>query len=327
MAANTSIGEIVATTLRNRQAQIADNISANNALLARLKSRGNMNTVSGGRTILQPIIYSEQSNFKFYSGYEVLDTTPSEVIDAAEYNWKQAAANVVYSGLETRIQNAGKEQVIDLLDARMQAAEITLANQISIGVYSNGTGSSGKTIDGLQAAIPADNSTGTYGGISRVSNTFWRNQKTSSTAYSVSADALETGMRTLWIDCTQNGQTPDLIVADAVSFKLYWSRLASIQRITESTNAVGGFQSLKFVNADLVYDGDSMTSNAQGAAISVARMYFLNTNYLFFRSHPSANFTPLSERNPVNQDAGIVPIIWAGNMTCSQARVQGVLTA
>jgi hypothetical protein len=327
MAANTSIGEIVATTLRNRQAQIADNISQNNALLSRLRTRGNMNTVSGGRTILQPLIYAENSNFKFYSGYEVLDTTPTEVIDAAEYNWKQAAANVVYSGLETRIQNAGKEQVIDLLDARMQAAETTLANQISVAIYSNGTGSSGKTIDGLQAAIPVDNSSGTYGGISRVSNTFWRNQRTSAAAISASADTLETNMRSMWISCTQGGETPDLIIAESVAFSNYWSRLASIQRITESTNAVGGFQSLKFVNADVVYDGDSMASNAQGSAISVARMYFLNTKYLFFRAHPEANFTPLSERNPVNQDAGIVPIIWAGNMTCSQARVQGVLTA
>lgn len=322
MPANSSIGEIVATTLRNRQSQIADNVSYNNALLARLKSKGNVTSVGGGRSILQPLIYTENANFKFYSGYETLDTTPAESVDAAEYNWKQAAVNVVYSGLETRIQNASKEQVIDLLDARMMQAEKTLANQISLAIYGDGTAVGGKTITGLQAAVADTPTSGVYGGIDRASFTFWRNQTSGAVAaFSVSADVVESEMRDMWVETTRGGESVDLIVASQVPFNLYWSRLRDIQRITSSDTAVGGFQSLKFVNADIVLDYDSMV----GAGITGAKMYFLNTDYLFFRSHPSANFAPLDERTPVNQDAGVVPIIWAGNMTCSQARVQGVI--
>lgn len=319
MPANTSIGDIVATTLRNRQSQIADNVSQNNALLSRLRARGNVNNVSGGRTILQPIIYAENGSFQFYSGYEALDTTPTEVIDAAEFQWKQANVNVIYSGLETRIQNAGREQVIDLLDARIQAAEITMANKISVAIYGDGTASGGKSITGLQAAVAT---TGTYGGIDRGTYTFWRAQdSTAVNSISTSTDALKREMRDLWIECTRGNETPDLIIAEQKAFTNYWESLTDIQRITSANEGVGGFQSLKFVNADVVYDGDSMSA----AGITTARMYFLNTRYLFFRSHPEANFTALDERNPVNQDAGVVPMIWAGNLTCSQARVQGVL--
>lgn len=319
MGANASIGDIVATTLRNRQSQIADNVSQNNALLSRLKARGNVNNVAGGRTILQPLIFAENGSFQFYSGYEALDTTPTEVIDAAEFNWKQANVNVIYSGLETRIQNAGKEQVIDLLDARIQAAEITMANKISVSIYGDGSTFGGKSITGLGALMT---STGTYGGINKATYTFWKPQDSGAVnGISTSTDTLKREMRDLWIECTRGNETPDLIIAEALSFQRFWESLSDIQRITTAGQGVAGFQSLKFVNADVVYDGDSIAA----AGVTTSRMYFLNTKYLFFRSHPEANFTALDERNPVNQDAGVVPMIWAGNLTCSQARVQGIL--
>ena len=56
------------------------------------------------------------------------------------------------SGLEL-IQNAGREQMIDLLAGRVQVAEARLRNAISAGLYGDGTGNGGKDITGLQAAI------------------------------------------------------------------------------------------------------------------------------------------------------------------------------
>ena len=64
--------------------------------------------------------------------------------------------------------------MIDLMDARLTVAESTLANLISGGLYSDGTGAGGKEIDGLDAAVPVDPTTGTYGGIDRATWTFWR---------------------------------------------------------------------------------------------------------------------------------------------------------
>ena len=48
-------GEIVTTTLRSRTGKAADNVTKNTALLMRLRKKGNVKPVTGGRTIMQEI--------------------------------------------------------------------------------------------------------------------------------------------------------------------------------------------------------------------------------------------------------------------------------
>jgi hypothetical protein len=54
-------------------------------------------------------------------------------------------------------------------------------------------------------------------------------------------------------------------------------------------------------------------------------MFFLNTKYLFFRPHRDCNMVPLGPKTrvPVNQDAEIQIVGFAGNITCSGAQFQG----
>lgn len=59
-----NIDEITTTTLRSRSKKLADNVSNNTALLMRLKEKGKVKPVSGGRTILQEIAYAENGTFK-----------------------------------------------------------------------------------------------------------------------------------------------------------------------------------------------------------------------------------------------------------------------
>src|SRR6185312_8588819 len=102
--------------------------------------------------------------FKRYSGYEALNISPSDVFTGAEFNYAQAACAVSMSGLEM-LQNTGEEQVIDLLAGRIKNAERTMANNISLDCYSDGTADGGRQIGGLQLLVPAVN-TNTVGGIS-----------------------------------------------------------------------------------------------------------------------------------------------------------------
>jgi hypothetical protein len=312
---NTSYSEIVTTTLRHRSGELADNVSNSNALLSRLAMKGNVRTVSGGRVIAEELAYAENATFKYYSGYEVLDISPSDVFSAAEFPWKQAAVVVSASGLEVDIQNAGKEAVIDLLEKRIQNAFKTMRNQISSGIYSDGTGSGSKQITGLQALVADDPTTGTVGGIDRSVWSFWQNQYLTNST--MTAAVIQGYMQTLWVQCIRGADKPDLITADAYCYGYYWDALQAIQRITATDVGQQGWNSLKFLNADVIYDGDS-GHPAYG-------MYFLNTDYLYFRPHVNRNFVPLERRESVNQDAFVVPIVFAGNLTMSNASLQGVL--
>ena len=321
--ASPNLTEIVTTTLRRRSKQLADNISQHNALLSRMRSKGNAGSlVPGGRTIVEELEYAENATFQYYSGYEVLNVSPSDVFTAAEFNWKQAAVNVTASGLETRIQNAGPEQIIDLLQSRIKNAEKTMANNISEGVYSDGTGTGGKQIGGLQSIV-ADSGAGTVGGIDSSTYTFWQNQTSGDVAsIDTSAALLDAEMKNMWLETCRGNDKVDLIVSDQTLYKVFWDNLSDIQRITGADEGVQGFNSLKFVTADVVMDGGPAIHNS---GIPDTHMYFLNTDYLKFKVHSDTNFVPFEQKNPVNQDALVVPILFAGNLTCSNRSLQGIV--
>jgi predicted aminopeptidase len=103
--AQPNLSEIVTTTLRNRTGALQDNVSRNNALLARLNKKGRIRTFSGGRTIVQELDYANNQTFQYYSGYQTLNIAPSAVFTAAEFPIRQAALAISISGLE-EIQNS-----------------------------------------------------------------------------------------------------------------------------------------------------------------------------------------------------------------------------
>ena len=311
-----NIGDIAATTLRNRTKYAADNVSNNNALLRRLNQRGNIKTFGGGRTILHELDFAENTTYKRYSGYEILDVSQSRVHDAAEFAIKQAAVAVTISGLE-ELQNAGEAQVIDLLAGRIQNGERTFANNMSIDVYSDGTADGGKQVGGLQLLVADNPNTGTVGGIDRANFSFWRNQVQSGVT---GATDIQTNMNLLYLKCARGPDVPDLIVADNTFYRYYWESLQAIQRIQQTNEGQAGFMTLKFMNADVMYDGGI------GGAAPSNHMYFLNTDYIFYRPHAQRNMVPLNpDRYATNQDAMVKLIGWAGNMTLGAGRQQGVL--
>jgi hypothetical protein len=92
--ANTSVTDIIATTIQSRTKQIADNVTKNNALLARLNERGNVKPFGGGNVILQELSFAENGNAGFYSGYDLLPVATADVISASEFNIKQHLPNL-----------------------------------------------------------------------------------------------------------------------------------------------------------------------------------------------------------------------------------------
>lgn len=312
------LSEIVTTTIQSRSGKLADNVSKNNAILRRLGKKGNIKPISGGDVILQELDYAENSTYTRYSGYETLNVAPSQVFTAASYNYKQAAVAITISGLE-ELQNAGEERIIDLLESRIRNAERTIANNISGDMYSDGTASGSKQIGGLQLLVSDSPSTPTVGGIPSGTWTFWRNQQAA--AGTIANGSIVGVMNTIYSNLVRGNDTPDLLIADNNYYNRYLSALQIIQRVTSDEMAQAGFVSLKYMNSDLVLDG------GYGGNCPTDHMYFLNTNYLFFRPHSKRNMVPIGDdRFSINQDAMVKLIGFAGNMTTSNRFLQGVLT-
>lgn len=317
--ANPNYSDIIATTIQSRTKKIADNVTKNNALLTWLDKRGNTKTFSGGNVILQELSFAENANAGWYSGYDLLPVAAQDVISAAEYPIKQAAVPVVISGLEM-LQNAGKEQMIDLMDGRLAVSESTMANLVSGGLYSDGTGFGGKQLTGLNASVPVT-PTNTYGGIDRNTWTFWRNYTNDLTAAQLTPALIQGFMNTAWANLVRGMDRPDLILVDSLVWQTYMASLQAQQRFTSPEKAKLGFPSIAFMDGDVVLDGGI------GGFCPAGTMFFLNTKYIFYRPHSARNMVPLSpnKRYAINQDAEVQILAFAGNMTASGSQFQGRL--
>jgi hypothetical protein len=248
----TSVTDIVATTLQGYSGELADNVLNHNALLYKLDQKGNK-VPATGRTIVQELEYQSNATVQWYSGSEPLDTSPTDTFTYAEYAYKQLAGNVVINGLE-QIQNSGKEAVHNLLKSRIKNLEKSLKNTLSTSLYSTGT--TAKEIGGLR-----------------------------------------------------------LLVSDDYLF--YLESLTANQRFVDEKMAAAGWMNVMFMGSPVFFDDQAPS----------AKMYALNTDYLYLRPAKGREFVPLGEKSSVNQDAIVMPVVWAGNLTCSNRSLQGVICA
>lgn len=338
--ADPNLSEIVATTLRNRSGKATDNMSRNNALLARLTSRGNVKKFSGGRTIVEELEYANNQTYTRYSGYQPVNISPSTIFSAAEFPIRQVAVAISISGLE-ELQNAGKERTIELLGGRVMNGEKTMQNGLAYDAYSDGslTGQ----INGLASLVSTSPSSGVVGGIDRASFQFWRNISYSAATdggAAVSAANVFNYLMALWVQLCRGADKPDLIPCDNTVWTAYAVYMQGMARITNENSdlAKAGFSSLKFMTADVVLDGgfqgttdDGNTFGSAGAGAvggaPASTAFMLNTNHIRLRPHAERNMVPLRpDRFSLNQDAMVRLLGWAGNMTLSNGFLQGVLT-
>lgn len=318
----TVFSELVSTTYRKHYKDVADNVSKNNALFKRLTTKGRLRLEDGGLSIVTPLEYQANSTYTRYSGFDTLNIQAVDVLTAAEYPWRQAAENVAISGLEMRT-NSGETRIVNFVKAKIRNAMNSFRNNLSTDIYSDGTASN--QINGLQALI-SNAGTGTVGGINSSTYSFWASLVQSAAAplqgggaITPSATTIESLMLPLWIRLTRGSNMPDLIVADPNYFTFYEQSQTSLKRYAPDDNGQGGMISMKYKSADVFFDSSGV--------IPSNSMYMIDTDYLEMVVHQDANMTMMDELRSVNQDAVVTPILWMGNLVCSNRSLQGIVKA
>jgi hypothetical protein len=262
-------------------------------------------------------MYGKNDTARSYSGWDQLLVTPQEGIDAAEYNWKLTSVAIAISGEELRKNAGSKTRIINLLDARVKQAEMSVREEIGTQIQSDGTGNGSKDITGLKAMVAAS---GTYGGINSSTYTWWQ-----STVDATAATTLAI-WRTQFNSASIDGQdTPDLIATTQTIYELYEGKLTynanyvSFQTRGEGEKLLGdaGFQALGFKGKPVVWD----------ALIPSGYIYFLNLNHMKLVVHRDANFAVTDKLQPVNQDGFVRHILFMGNLTCDRRKSFSVCTS
>lgn len=321
---NSTFTEMVTSTFRYTGGEIADNVSKNHILFDRLNKKGQIKEIDGGYEIQVNLDYAENGTFQYYSGYELLNVQASEVLSAANAQWKQAAIHVTASGREIRANMGNRTKIFDLVKARNKNAMRTFANQLGADTYSDGTGSSGKQVTGLQALI-SDAGTGTVQGIDSSTYTFWKNIVQSAaaplgggSAITPSKTTIRSLMNPLYLNVTRGSEQPDLIASDPIYYSYYEESLQDNQRYMDADLAAAGFYTLKYKRADVF---------CELTACPASHMYFIDTDYLDLIVHRDANMTEMDEKLPLQQDAVVVPFLWMGNLVVRNRKLQGVMKA
>jgi len=316
LTSTEKLQEAFSLALEDRSSGYADLVSNANAILYIMKKNGQWKPFSGP-TIRERLLYSESGTYTRYSGYQYLNPQPAELFNDAEFTAKLAAVSVTLSG-EDILKNSGKNQLKDIMEEHITAAEQELLDRFVEDLHSDGTSSN--QIDGLQKAIPTTVNAGIYGGISRVDNAIWRT--TSYDAHSafvgitqVSDTTVKSIFDQIMIARSRGTKGPNIIVASAEHYTAYTKALTTIQRINDE-NELGkmGFTNLKYYGAgksvDVVLEGGI------GSAMPANVSYFIDTSAMRFRYHPERNFTKFGGKQmPVNQDAIVQHLGFYGNLT------------
>ncbi len=315
---NPNISQLLTTTLNNYKKEISNNVINNHPLLSKLRDKGNIIKESGGVAFRENISYASNGTVQSQGEYDTYNTTPQDVLSAADFSQKIITGTLTMSNLEYK-QNAGKERIVSLLEGKKKVLEDSLKNYMGTQIYGDGTGSGGKDIGGLRLLVADDPTTGTVGGINRANYSIWRNKVYDFSDESVvaSASTILAALNKLYIRCqAQAGELPDLIPADEIYFGYYEASQQSIQRITEMKVGGAGYATLKYKMADVFYDPECPASH----------LYMLNSNHLFLK-HLGDFFETGETTRPVNQGVYVTPMTFIGNMTVDNSRVHGVMHA
>ena len=309
--AEPTVPQLVATTINDYHDEFADNVSNSNALTALLRQGDRVNMVDGGKAISCPLAYAEET-FAWYSGTDMLSRALKETISEADYSPANAVASVTLSGPDLA-KNRGRAAILNLLQGKIENANSTMKNNITKAVYGDGTVA--KSFAGLKAFV-TDDGLGTVGGINATTWSFWQNQFQSiARATGLQYPALKAGLNALWMKLVRGTEHPDLVVADAEIYSTYESGLQENQRYADAKLGALGFETLKYKQAAIVFDG---------AATGLVGGYMLNTKYMKFEIYRGRNFEALDlpDQSP-DMDAVTRHIAFMGAITLSNRAMQG----
>jgi hypothetical protein len=316
LTSTEKLQEAFSLALEERSAGYADLVANANAILYVMKKRGQFKPFSGP-TIRERLLYNETGSYTRYSGFGYLNPTPVELFNDAEFTPKLAAVSVTLSG-EDILKNSGANQLLDIVEEHMSAAEQELQDRFVEDLHS--AGALTNQIGGLQLVMPTTVNSGTYGGISRADNAIWRTSSyDADTAFAGITQVTSTTVKTIFdnimAERSRGNKGPNLICCSQQHYIAYTAATTAIQRINDE-NELGklGFSTLKYYgngrSVDVVLEGGI------GSSMPDDVTYFIDTASLRFRYHPDRNFVKFGGKaQPVNQDAMVQHIGFFGELT------------
>lgn len=325
-----AVGKIV-TSITNDKIlpKVVDQVLSGNVLLMRLL-RDKSKNWSGGYQLNVPVNMTAYTALGSFSGFDTLATAQQSTRQNAAFNPSEEYVLVTVSGIQKAL-NKGPEAAVDLIAAEMSQRANDLKDEIGDQLYGDGTGNSSKDILGLGAAIDDSTNVTTYGGLSRSTYTNWRATYTSqSGAISLADLAADFDAAAVGTD------SPTLIVTTPAIFTLLEAlytpttshqfsqndfRLTAdgLVKVGGAIAANQGFRALTFRGVPIVADEKCPSDKIFTLNEKTLSMYKVMYDSEF-ATGVKDGFQWTGWKKPVNQNAIVGYMMWAGQLVCDSPR-------
>lgn len=320
--ADVNLGEVAASVWEHKfGTKPTDNIFNSCAFFYSMGEDGFKEEADGGRLFEHTVEYAENTNFHSIAEMDELDTSRIPVFDAARFNQKIHAGTVVLSELE-KLRSQAKGGKFDLLASKLDNGKKSHIADMNRALL--GSATTGNDINGLQVVISSTPTTGSVGGISRDTFSFWRNRQNSGAASVSAFDNLRSALTTTYNQCSLGGveNTPRWVLMDRSSFQGYELILVAIEQIAEAKMKASGdiaFKNdmLRFKGAFAFFDEDAPASSA----------YLYNNTNLKVDYLKGGWMKMFPARNPYNQLTQVHPVMTVANLGTNASRHLGVVTS
>lgn len=298
----STLSTVIASTLQGSRKKLMMASIRSNALMAWAFASDRVEYEDGGYDISNPLIVGRNPNVASYEYYDQLPVAQTNEFATVRYRWSRIAGTVIISDQEED-ENKGDLAIFKLLTKKMEVLEESIKEKFSDYLYGAGGG-----VDplGLASLIPDDPTTGTLGGISRVTETQWR---TSSYNFAggLTASNIEEAFDDLLMDLTLKNDKPDLILAGRNIYRLYRAAVRDKTVIQISgTNGKAmmdlGFDGVMHQKVPILYDEDC----------PVNKCYFINAKFLRLHILKGVNMKVKQLSAPWDTDAHGSRVVWQG---------------
>lgn len=310
------LADVAAAAVDSYLPGLIDLVFNSNPLWVRLASKERL-AFDGGDLIRQPILYDKLTGGS-YSGLDTFNTARVATKTVMMFDWSQYFVNLTVDGRTLLKTSGAGTRILDLVEAEMETARLTLADLLGIDLYLDGTGNSSKAMLGLIAGCDDGTNIASYGGITR---------DTSAQGTAVKGNLNTTGgnlslalINTAMGSATIQPHRPDLAVTTQAMWDRFWERVQPSQREPVGPGfddiARAGFTAINFNGAAVVVDSHVASGN----------LWLLNTDFIKLVIHRDRDFIFTGFQKPTAQDAMIGQILFAGQLIVQAPRLQVRMT-
>jgi len=284
--------------------------------------------VSGGKYIAVPLEYGT-NHARTMGRYDQIQLQPRETMDEARFNWKWVNDTVVIDEQTMKVENVGKEQLINLAESKYKNLAVNFKDKFTSLLYSTSVGTNDP--DSVYTICATQNNT--VGGIDASASGLgfsWNPKildlESAAPTFDnlidpTSAYYLENILQAIYASLSVGQDKPTIAITTQVVWDAYEAILRNAKRFDAAYEADGGFDVLKFRHMKLVVDENVPGGSLNSATYS--QMYVLNENYIGYRHKIGMDFKATKWEKVQLQHVFFSEMNWHGGFVCSRRDRQG----